>query len=79
MTTTIRVSTEIRDRLKRQARAQNRTLGEHLAHLADLRDRADRVEALRGAIARTPPAERTDYERETAEWERTELADGTNP
>ena len=64
-TTTIRVSTETRDRLKAQAAAAHLTLGEHLA---DTGDRALRFEALRKAIAQEPAAGRRAYERERDAW-----------
>lgn len=67
-TTTIKVSTETRDRLKAQAAAAHLTLGEHLAHLADAGDRALRFEALREAIAQEPEAGRRAYERERDAW-----------
>jgi len=67
--TTIKVSSDVRDRLKEQAAAAGHTLGEHLRHLADLGDRASRFEALRGAIRATPPEAMSSYEREVAEWE----------
>jgi len=67
--TTIKVSTDVRDRLKLQAAAAGRTLGDHLRHLADLGDRASRFEALRMAIARSGPDELASYREETAAWE----------
>lgn len=67
-TTTIRVSTETRDRLKAQAAAAHLSVGEHLAHLADTGDRALRFEALREAIAQEPAAGRRAYERERDAW-----------
>lgn len=69
MTTTIKVSTEVRDRLKAQATAAHRTLGDHLRHLADLGDRATRFESLRTAIAETSAEDLASYDREVAEWE----------
>lgn len=69
MTTTIKVSTDVRDRLKAQASRAHRTLGEHLAHLADLGDRQQRFEALRGAIAATPPEVMADYQAEVRAWD----------
>jgi len=53
--TTIKVSTETRDRLKAQASAAHVTLGEHLTRLASAADRGLRFEALRAAIAATGP------------------------
>lgn len=67
--TTIKVTTEVRDRLKAQAAAAHRTLGEHLARLADDADRDRRFEAMRLAMARTSPAELADYRAETAWWD----------
>lgn len=69
-TTTIKLSSEVRDRLKLQAAAAHRTLGEHLAHLAELGDRADRFEALRAAIVATPADAMESYSAEVAEWDR---------
>jgi hypothetical protein len=51
--TTIKVSTETRDRLKAQASAAHVSLGEHLARLASAADRGLRFEALRTAISST--------------------------
>ncbi len=66
--TTIKVSTRTRDRLKAQATAAHVSLGEHLARLATAADRGLRFEALREAIAATPPKSMEDYGRETDEW-----------
>lgn len=66
--TTIKVSTQTRDRLKAQASAGQVSLGEHLARLAEAADRGLRFEALRAAIAATPPEAMADYLRETDEW-----------
>lgn len=69
MTTTIKVSNEVRDRLKAQATRAHRTLGEHLAHLVDLADREGRFQDLRQAIAATPPQAMQSYADEVAAWE----------
>lgn len=69
MTTTIKVSNEVRDRLKAQATRAHRTLGEHLAHLADIADREDRFAALRRAIDSTSPAAMASYADEVAAWD----------
>lgn len=78
MTTTIKVSDELRDRLKRQAAQDGLTLGAHLARLADAEDRRVRLHLLKGAIADTPPSATSSYDTESAEWERTELTDATS-
>jgi hypothetical protein len=70
MTTTIKVANDVRDRLKAQASAANRTLGEHLAHLADLEERTSRLAALRAAIAGTSQNAMASYRVEVEEWER---------
>jgi predicted transcriptional regulator len=67
--TTIKVSTEVRDRLKRQAAADGRTLGEHLAHIADLADRDRRLAHLHGAIAATSPELLDSYREELETWD----------
>jgi hypothetical protein len=72
MTTTIKVSTDVRDRLKAQASEAHRTLGEHLAHLADLGDRHRRFDALRDAMASTPDKAMASYRDELAAWDRLE-------
>lgn len=68
MSTTIKVSTELRDRLKAQAAAEHLTLGEHLARLAELDDRRRRLEALGFAIRSTPTELLESYRDETAAW-----------
>jgi len=73
MTTTIKVSNELRDRLKEQAARDGLTLGAHLSHLADADDRRWRLESLREAVAQTSPADIESYSSETAEWEQLEL------
>lgn len=66
--TTIKVSTDTRDRLKTQAAAAHVSLGEYLSRLADEGERALRFEALRTAISRTSDADRRTYEAETMTW-----------
>ena len=75
MTTTIKVSDELRDRLKMQAARDGLTLGAHLARLADADERAHRLRDLKTAIASTSDTSAALYAAESAEWERTELAD----
>jgi len=71
MTTTIKVTTELRDRLKAQAGEHGRTIGEHLAVLADAAERTARFARLRSQIAATPTHLRTSYDDETAAWDAT--------
>lgn len=77
MTTTIKVSDELRDRLKAQAARDGLTLGAHLAHLADAEDRRRRLEQLKSVISGSTQAETESYARETADWERAELTDAS--
>lgn len=74
MTTTIKVSDELRDRLKVQAARDGVTLGAHLAHLADADDRRWRLSRLKEAIERSSAEDRESHASETAEWERAELS-----
>ena len=75
MTTTIKVSDELRDRLKEQASRDGLTLGAHLAHLADAEDRRWRLSQLKTAIAHSTSGDTASHAAESAEWERTELTD----
>lgn len=69
MPTTIKVSNELRDRLKAQAAEQGLTIGDHLAALADEADRRERFARLRRQIAATPPALRSTYLDEVGAWD----------
>ncbi|SDH43520.1 hypothetical protein SAMN04489720_1253 [Agrococcus jejuensis] len=75
MTTTIKVSDELRDRLKAQAGRDGLTLGAHLSRLADAEDRRLRLASLRVAVADTRSADLDSHAAETAAWERTEWSD----
>ncbi|CAN5564068.1 hypothetical protein BH10ACT5_BH10ACT5_05320 [soil metagenome] len=77
MTTTIKVSDELRDRLKEQAARDGLTLGAHLANLADAEDRRRRLDLLKSALDASSSADAGSYVAETADWERTELADAS--
>jgi hypothetical protein len=77
MTTTIKVSDELRDRLKAQAARDGLTLGAHLARLAEADDRRHRLLALKTAVAETSTKGMESYAAESAAWERTELTDAT--
>jgi hypothetical protein len=70
MTTTIKVSNEVRDRLKGQAALAHRTLGQHLAYLAGLGEREARMDALRAAVRATPAEDLESWREETSAWER---------
>jgi predicted transcriptional regulator len=72
--TTIKVPSELRDQLKRQAAAEQRTLGAHLAHLAELGERESRMHRLRAAIAATPASDLESYRAETRDWDQIERA-----
>jgi|GEM_PF-788710 len=69
MPTTIKVSTDLRDRLKAQAAVHGLTIGEHLAALADAADREDRFTRLRRQIAATPPELRESSRDELEPWD----------
>lgn len=68
--TTIKVSTELRDRLKEQARAENRTMSSYLEKLLEKELRVLRFEELRAAMAKTTPEEWQSYREETEWWDR---------
>ncbi|GAA1799513.1 hypothetical protein [Agromyces neolithicus] len=75
MTTTIKVSDELRDRLKEQASRDGLTLGAHLARLADAEDRRWRLSRLKAATTRSSTADAESHAAESSDWERTELTD----
>ena len=75
MTTTIKVSDQLRDRLKEQASRAGLTLGAHLAVLADAADRRDRMASLKQAIAASSIEDRSSHADESGAWERAELTD----
>lgn len=77
MTTTIKVSDELRDRLKAQAARDGLTLGAHLARLAEADDRRRRLLDLKEAVAATPRNALRDHAAETVEWEHAELTDAS--
>jgi hypothetical protein len=75
MATTIKVSHELRDRLKEQAARDGLTLGAHLAYLADAEDRRWRLHMLKSAIDASSSDDAGSFAAETGDWERTELTD----
>jgi hypothetical protein len=78
MPTSIKVSNELRDRLKVQATEHGRTLGEHLGVLADEADKRTRFARLRVQIAATPPELHASYLEEVRAWDPT-TSDGVSP
>lgn len=64
--TTIKVDSDVRDRLKEQARAHGRTLGEHLEALVEAESRRERLRAVRDAMAARPPDQ--EYFSEAEAW-----------
>jgi predicted transcriptional regulator len=69
--TTIKVSTELRDRLNEAAREEGLTAGSFIERLLELHLRERRFAAMREAMARTDAASWTSYEAETAAWDHT--------
>ncbi len=67
--TTIKVSRDLRDQLKRQAASEHRTLGEHLAHLATLADKQQRLARLLAEIDATSAQDLESYREESEWWE----------
>ncbi|RBA31678.1 hypothetical protein DQ226_15525 [Dietzia maris] len=72
--TTIKVSRDLRDLLKRQAAEGHRTLGDHLAYLASLAEKQRRLERLRAEIDATSPEDLASYREESEWWERAQDA-----
>lgn len=66
--TTIKVSTDTRDRLKGQAAAAGESLGGYVARLAEKAEREARFAAMRRAYASTPAEVIESYWRETHDW-----------
>ena len=66
--TTIKVSHDVRDRLKGQAALAHRTLGQHLEYLAGLGEREVRMASLRAAIKATAAEDLVSYAEETRAW-----------
>lgn len=65
--TTIRVTPEVRDRLKTHAKAYGHTLNEHLAALLDDEARVMRFEQLARDLKNSPPDDA--YFKEAEEWQ----------
>jgi hypothetical protein len=67
--TTIKVSSDLRDRLKVQAGAHDLTLGEYLSKLATIGERQMRREAMHAAVSATAPELLESYREETEFWD----------
>ena len=65
--TTMKLPSELRDRLKGAAAAHRRTMAEHVAALLDEEDRRARYASVREAMAQQPPDEA--YRREAEDWQ----------
>lgn len=67
--TTIKVSRDLRDILKRQDAEEHRALVQHLAYLADRADKQRRFERPRAEIDATSPEDLASYREESKWWE----------
>ena len=76
-TTTIKVDTVLRDRLKFEAHRKGITIGSLLDELLAISERDARFAEIKAAVARTERAAMREYEAEVAEWDSATLADGT--
>lgn len=77
--TTVKVSTETRDRLKRRADEGNySSIDVMLNELIDERERAEQIAEFRAVMARVTPEEWADYMAEVSVWDST-LMDGLDP
>lgn len=65
--TTIKVESQLRDVLKRQAQLHGRTLGEHLEALAAAEERRARFDAMRTAMQQQPPD--ASYREQSRAWQ----------
>ncbi len=65
--TTIKVSSELRDRLKAEAARQGHTLAEHLEMLLDQEARRQRLNRPREQMAKNPPD--VHYIGDATEWQ----------
>lgn len=77
--TTVKVSTETRDRLKRRAdEGHYPSIDVMLNELIDERERAEQIAEFRAVMARVTPEEWADYMAEVSVWDST-LMDGLDP
>lgn len=74
--TTIKVDSDLRDRINDAARTRGVTAGALLRDVFGRWDREQRFAAIREAMARTPPERMASYLAEAAEWDATAAGDG---
>jgi predicted transcriptional regulator len=67
--TTIKVPSELRDRLNAEARKSNATVATVIEALIAERDRVERFRVIRAERATVTPEERASFDREDADWE----------
>jgi predicted transcriptional regulator len=67
--TTIKVPSELRDRLNAEARKSNATVATVIETLIAERDRVDRFRVMRAERGTVTPEERVAFDREDADWE----------
>jgi predicted transcriptional regulator len=67
--TTIKVPSELRDRLNAEARKSNATVATVIEALIAERDRVERFRVMRAERATVKPEERAAFGREDADWE----------
>ncbi|MGO1592575.1 MAG: ribbon-helix-helix protein [Ancrocorticia sp.] len=65
--TTIKVPSELRDRLKNEAAQEGHTMSEHIEKLLDEDSRRQRFSRLREQIAANPPDD--EYVKSAEEWQ----------
>lgn len=69
-TTTIKVTTEVRDQLNEIARARCATANTIVEELLRAWKRDERLRAVQDAMARTSPEDMESYRKEIEEWDR---------
>lgn len=74
--TTLKVHSEVRDRIKAVARREGVTVGKLLEDLVAIREREQRFADIAQARNAMSTADTDSYKAETAQWEKAELMDG---
>ncbi len=67
--TTIKVTSDLRDRLKTLAEAEGRTLGGEIEHLVELAERHARMDLLAAQVAATSEEDMAAYREEIKFWD----------